>query len=182
MRHGKLANMMVDSSKAVAALLKVLRGMCGALPAAEEYVMVHHPAFRVNKKPFGIVGMNEDRQGATVSVNLGKEAQCTLLEDARFGRTPYIGQHGWVTIGVAQLRQGELLMLLTESYRRVANKKQLAALETPNEPKIKPMKTAASRPQSKPAAGKSAKPVERKAAERAKPRNPAKPVRSGKST
>jgi predicted DNA-binding protein (MmcQ/YjbR family) len=106
----------------------VLRGVCGALPGAEEYVMVHHPAFRVGKKPFAIAGMEEATKGATLSVNLGIEAQHQLLDDARFTRTRYIGRHGWVTARSGKLKKGEIETLVVESYKRVANKKQLAAL------------------------------------------------------
>lgn len=124
----RVRNMKIDSSPSLHELLAVLRRVCAALPDAEEYVMVHHPAFRVGKKPFAIAGMEQATKGATVSVNLGREAQPQLLDDARFARTPYIGQHGWVTVAHAQLRKGELEMLVAESYRRVANRKQLAAL------------------------------------------------------
>ncbi len=101
--------------------------------------MVHHPAFRVNKRPFAIVGMDQSTSGASLSINLGRDAQCTLLDDARFSRTPYIGQHGWVTINSARLRKGELDMLVTEGYRRVANKKQLAMLDRSPEPGTPPL-------------------------------------------
>lgn len=120
--------MKVDASKAVQDLVKTLRRVCAKLPGSEEYVMVHHPAFRIGKKPFVIAGMEEDTKGATLSVNLGRDAQPSLLEDRRFTRTPYIGQHGWVTIPYARLKKGELEALLTESWRRVAGKKQLAQL------------------------------------------------------
>jgi predicted DNA-binding protein (MmcQ/YjbR family) len=119
--------MKTDSSKAVLDLLAVLRRVCGNLPGAEEYVMVHHPAFRVGKKPFAIAGMEEGTKGATLSINLGVDAQHHLLDDERFSRTPYIGQHGWVTIQRGMLAKGELETLVVESYKRVANKKQLAA-------------------------------------------------------
>ncbi len=120
--------MKTDSSKAVDRLLSVLRRACAKLPDAEEYVMVHHPAFRVGKKPFAIAGMEEATKGATLSINLGVEAQHHLLDDPRFTRTPYIGQHGWVTAPQAKLEKGELETLVIESYKRVANKKQLAIL------------------------------------------------------
>ena len=90
--------------------------------------MVHHPAFRVGKKPFVIVGMEEASKGATVSVNLGREAQVALLDDERFSRTPYIGQHGWVTVASERLSEGELESLVLDSWRRVAGKKRLAQL------------------------------------------------------
>lgn len=108
--------------------LAALRRLCTALPGAEEYVMVHHPAFRVGKRPFAIEGMEEAERGATLSINLGREAQAGLLDDARFSKTAYIGQHGWVTIAHSALKKGELALLVTESWRRVANRKQLAAL------------------------------------------------------
>jgi predicted DNA-binding protein (MmcQ/YjbR family) len=120
--------MKTDSSKNIDELLGVLRRACGKLPGAEEYVMVHHPAFRVGKKPFAIAGMEEATKGATLSINLGVEAQHQLLDDPRFTRTPYIGQHGWVTVTSKKLQKGELETLLVESYKRVANKKQLSEL------------------------------------------------------
>jgi hypothetical protein len=117
----------IDTKKIEAAWNQV-RALCAKLPGAEEYVMVHHPAFRVGKKPFAIAGMDEHERGATLSVNLGREAQDGLLEDPRFSRTPYIGQHGWVTITQAKLGAQELAELVNESWRRIAPRKQLAAL------------------------------------------------------
>jgi predicted DNA-binding protein (MmcQ/YjbR family) len=132
----------IDAAKAEVAL-KELRKLCAELPGAEEYVMVHHPAFRVGKKPFVIAGMSEHELGATVSINLGREAQEALLEDARFTRTPYIGQHGWVTISHARLGAKELSVLVKDSWRRVAGRKQLAALSTSAPATPSPAKKAA---------------------------------------
>jgi predicted DNA-binding protein (MmcQ/YjbR family) len=88
--------------------------------------MVHHPAFRVGKKPFAIAGMQQASKGETLSINLGRDMQHQLLDDPRFSKTPYIGQHGWVTIAHADLKQGELALLVIESWRRVASPKQQA--------------------------------------------------------
>jgi predicted DNA-binding protein (MmcQ/YjbR family) len=118
-----------ESGKDMQTLLGLLRRLCSQLPRAEEYVMVHHPAFRLGKKPFAIAGMEEATKGATLSITLGREAQPQLLDDARFSRTPYIGQHGWVTIVYETLRKGELEVLVTDSYRRIAGAKQLALLD-----------------------------------------------------
>lgn len=111
------------------AALSTLRKLASALPGAEEYVMVHHPAFRVGKKPFAIVGMD---QAPTVSINLGPEAQADLLTDERFSRTHYIGQHGWVTVDYGRLRAGEVASLVEGSWQRVAGKKHLAAHAGPS--------------------------------------------------
>src|SRR5690606_25074052 len=100
---------------AVLDLMVTLRRVGLKLPGAEEYVMVHHLALRVGKKPFVIAGMEEAERGATVSVNLGREAQAALLDDERFTRTPYIGQHGWVTVSPEKLQKGELEALVVDS-------------------------------------------------------------------
>jgi predicted DNA-binding protein (MmcQ/YjbR family) len=128
--------------------LQALRGISKKLPGAEEYVMVHHPAFRVGKKPYAIVGMDQREAGATatVSINLGPEAQGHLLGDDRFHKTPYIGQHGWVTVNFQALAEAECFALVTDSYRRIAGKKQLAQLagaEADRAGSAKPARTTA---------------------------------------
>lgn len=111
--------------RVVSALTKI----CRELPGAEQYVMVHHPAFRVGKKPFAVAGMQVAGRTDTVSVNLGREAQFELLSDARFSKTPYMHQHGWVSIALSDLEAAELQALVVDSWRRVASKKLLAARE-----------------------------------------------------
>ena len=106
-----------------------LRQLCAGLPGAEEYTMVHHPAFRVRKKPFVIVGLKGD-----LAVNLGRMEQAELLRDPRFTRTPYIGQHGWVTLSLDGADWSEITELVTDSWRRVATKKQLQELKTDTSP------------------------------------------------
>ncbi|MEW6279144.1 MAG: MmcQ/YjbR family DNA-binding protein [Candidatus Eremiobacterota bacterium] len=109
-------------------LLSGLRSLCQELPQAEEYVMVHHPAFRAGKKPFVVVGMNS---GPTLSVNLGLVEQAELLQDdPRFSRTPYIGQHGWVSMAYADTDWEEITGLVTASYRRVATRRMLRELDS----------------------------------------------------
>ena len=126
--------------------LTLLREICSPLPATEEYVMVHHPAFRVGKKPFLIAGMERAEKGLSLSVNLGPELQHQLLNDARFSKTPYIGRHGWVTIAYGDLKQAELVALIRESFLRVANAKQRAQLAAETARSApQPQKPAASR-------------------------------------
>ncbi|HSC86408.1 MAG TPA: MmcQ/YjbR family DNA-binding protein [Polyangiaceae bacterium] len=121
-------------------LLKALRGLAAGLPGAEEYVMVHHPAFRVGKKPFVIVGMDRE---PTISINLGVDVQRELLDDPRFSRTPYIGQHGWVTVTYGELKTEEVNRLLEGSWARVASKKHLAARSSVGAAARKPAKKTA---------------------------------------
>ncbi len=68
-------------------------------------------------------------QGATISINLGKDAQGALLGDERFERTPYIGQHGWVTVPLGSLSAGELTELVEQSWRWIAGKRRIAAFD-----------------------------------------------------
>lgn len=126
--------MMNDDSPGVRALMAELRVLSARLPGSEEYVMVHHPAFRVGRKPFLVAGM---MQSATLSVNLGLDAQSGLLDDARFSKTPYMGHNGWVTIERRRLKAAELADLVTESWRRVAGKKALAEFSAAAKPKPK---------------------------------------------
>lgn len=137
--------MQVDDNPAIRRSLAALRPICAKLPGSEEYVMVHHPAFRVAKKPFVIVGLHADRSGSALSINLGRDAQPMLLSDARFSRTPYIGQHGWVSIAFTALRTGELAQLVEDSWRRVAGKKQLAARQPPVAASVHSKKKSAAR-------------------------------------
>jgi predicted DNA-binding protein (MmcQ/YjbR family) len=111
------------------AALGVVRALSQQLPDAEEYVMVHHPAFRVGNKPYVIVGLGQDGKRVMLSVNLGPAAQPYLLEDARFSKTPYLGRHGWVSVGFDAVSKDELKTLLVDSYRRCATSKQLARLD-----------------------------------------------------
>jgi predicted DNA-binding protein (MmcQ/YjbR family) len=112
-----------------AALVEDLRVLCSGFPGAEEYVMVHHPAFRAGKKPFVVVGVGTADREPTLSINLGHLEQGELLEDPRFTRTPYIGQHGWVTIHRRDAEWDEIAGLVEGSWRRVATKKMLKAKE-----------------------------------------------------
>lgn len=111
-----------------AGLMTTLRAICGDLPGAEEYVMVHHPAFRVGKKPFVIAGLSDKAdKSPTLSVNLGAMMQGELLDDSRFEKTPYIGRHGWVTLHAKDSTQLEIEQLVLSSWQRVAGKKHLAS-------------------------------------------------------
>lgn len=114
-----------DMSDVEREVVSKLDEIVASLPGSEAYVMVHHPAYSVGKRSFAIAGMDASARGPTVSINLGKLIQPGLLAEARFTKTPYIGQHGWVTARVDALSAGELRELVTESWKRVATKKLL---------------------------------------------------------
>ena len=108
-----------------------LRALCAGLPEAEEYLMHGHPSFRAGSKAFAIVSDGSGHEvdfGISVKVDLLE--QPVVLEDPRFARTHYIGQHGWVTLDLSsEWTWGELERLVLNSYRRVALKRMLKALD-----------------------------------------------------
>ena len=102
-----------------------VREFCGSLPGAEFYLMHDHPAFRAGKKCFMIGG----ERGMSVKVPLMDQG--FYLDDPRFSRTHYIGQHGWIDVAFDdRLAWAEIERLILISYRLAATKKMLAQLET----------------------------------------------------
>lgn len=112
--------------------LESVRSVCAGLPGAEEYLMHGHPSFRAGKKAFAILGEGgHGSDGPTIAVKVDLWDQPIVLEDPRFYRTHYIGQHGWVTLKLdTDPTMDEVERLVVASYRRVAGKKMLAALDT----------------------------------------------------
>jgi len=78
-------------------ILENVRNICKSLPEAKETIDgFGHIVFRVNGKPFARIGGTEEQ--ATLSFKSDKENQEILIQDSRYFKTPYIGQHGWVSI------------------------------------------------------------------------------------
>ncbi|WP_426446790.1 MmcQ/YjbR family DNA-binding protein [Paenibacillus sp. S-38] len=107
-------------------LLEQVRAACAALPEAVEKVDgFGHTTFRVGDKPFVFMGENA-ADGVSISIKADKETQAFLLEKGPYVRTPYIGQHGWVTVKPPDaVPWEELCDLITEGYGRTAPKRLL---------------------------------------------------------
>jgi predicted DNA-binding protein (MmcQ/YjbR family) len=104
-----------------AAVLEKLRKICLALPGAEEKFTWGHPNFRVKNKIFCSIGDYKDAWA--ISVKVGKAIQGVFLEDPRFFKTPYVGQHGWVSLRISgKLNWKEIQGLVEESYRQIRGK------------------------------------------------------------
>ena len=99
--------------------LAKLRAICLALPDTTETATWGHPNFRVSNKIFCAYEVF----GGELSMcfKVGKEMQGVFLEDTRFYKTPYVGQHGWVSLKVAagKVNWKEVKELCEDSYRRV---------------------------------------------------------------
>jgi predicted DNA-binding protein (MmcQ/YjbR family) len=91
-----------------------------SLPHTEERIQFGHPFFKVNGKPFAIFS---DDTGLQLSFKVEKESQPIFLQDPRFTRTPYIGQHGWVSLTLPDHPDWEEIEeLIRGSYEFVTQK------------------------------------------------------------
>ena len=106
-------------------ILTKLREICLSLPKTSETTTFGHPTFQVGTKTFTVL---ETYKGTlSISVKVGKKMQPIFLEDSRFYRTPYVGQHGWVSLRAhTKLDWQEIDELVRGSYELVHNKKKAA--------------------------------------------------------
>jgi len=104
-------------------ILDKLREICLALPKTSETVTFGHPTFQVGTKTFAVL---ETYKGElSIAFKVGKEMQSVFLRDARFYRTPYVGQHGWVSLRTSsKLNWKEIGELARGSHELVGAKKR----------------------------------------------------------
>lgn len=108
-----------------AKLVDAMRARCLAFPEAVEVEQFGHPWFKAGKRPFCIAGRDEH---VTFSFSTPKADQDTLCSMG-LRPTPYMHQHGWVTLDVAEPDWQLVDDLLDSAYRNVAIKRMLAALD-----------------------------------------------------
>lgn len=104
-------------------MLERAREICLALPQAVEIIDgFGHNTFKINGKSFVISG--ESEKGFRLSFKSDRETQALLLQKEYFFKTPYIGQHGWVSIENPESENwDELGDLIQEAYLRAAPKR-----------------------------------------------------------
>jgi predicted DNA-binding protein (MmcQ/YjbR family) len=119
-------------------ILAKLRDICLALPKTSETVTFGHPTFQVGTKTFTVL---ETYKGElSLCVKVGKKMQPIFLEDPRFYRTPYVGQHGWVSLRAhTRLNWEEIAELVCGSYEMVTVQKKRAGTRAkrPAEPRLR---------------------------------------------
>jgi predicted DNA-binding protein (MmcQ/YjbR family) len=104
-------------------ILEKLRKICLALPNATETLTFGHPTFQVAQKTFCV--LEQYKGELSMSFKVGKQAQPVFLKDDRFFRTPYVGQHGWVSLrAVGKLNWEEIQQLAEGSYKLVQQKRR----------------------------------------------------------
>lgn len=111
-------------------LLAALREACAGLPETEEVVDgFGHTTFKVRKKSFVIAGMGTG--GGAVSVKSDPVSQAALTRRGPWYRTPYIGQHGWVTLDDPLAHDWtEVREMITDGYRLAAPKRLVQLLDS----------------------------------------------------
>jgi hypothetical protein len=117
-------------------LLVRLRSLCLALPEVEERVSHGRPTWRVAKQ-FAQYGGGERTTDGHVRHDhallfVPEPGELGALDhDERFFLPAYVGPYGWRAVDLDRDDVGwdEVAELLDASYRQVANKRQLAALD-----------------------------------------------------
>ncbi|MFM1651773.1 MmcQ/YjbR family DNA-binding protein [Brevibacillus sp. B_LB10_24] len=110
-------------SKQGTEMLERVRKICNSLPEVEEIIDgFGHTTFKVRGKSFIMMGESDGSPG--LSFKSDRENQEILLQQGRYLKTPYIGQHGWVSTKKDEpLDWNELGSLLKEAYLRAAPKR-----------------------------------------------------------
>lgn len=111
--------------------LSELREICLALPESAEVEAWGRPTFRAGKKMFAIFS-GHDGHEFSVEFKPEPDERPALLEDPRFYVPPYSGPGGWLALDftAARVDWDEVRELMDSSYRLVALKRMLKALDT----------------------------------------------------
>ena len=116
-------------------LTERVRALCMRYPEAAEVLAHGRCTFRAGKRQFAIVGAAHDDIGAVEFVPDSAERPALLERDDIFV-PPYEGAYGWLAIRV-EAGSGDWVLLaelLDTSYRQVALRRQLRALDEGGDP------------------------------------------------
>ena len=110
-------------------LIERIRRVCKRLPEATEQVDgFGHRAFKVRGKSFAIAGPEGEEPSLSIKSDLA--TQDALIKRGGYSRTPYIGQHGWITVdNPKKPKWSEVEQLLIDAYRLAAPKRLAAQVE-----------------------------------------------------
>ena len=109
-----------------------VREIAAAFPQVLEVESWGWPTFRAGKKIFAVYGASEQVPQAVVFKPDSAERPA-LVQDARFIVPPYFGTRGWLALDLnaAPVEWAELHELLDSSYRQVALRRMVCALDLP---------------------------------------------------
>ncbi|MBM3758682.1 MAG: MmcQ/YjbR family DNA-binding protein [Acidobacteria bacterium] len=104
--------------------LKRIQQFCLSFPDTQVVIQFGHPFYKWRDKPFCIY---TDDKGEDISIKVEKQSQSIFLEDPRFTKTPYIGNHGWITLSLSgKIDWEEIEELIRGSYEFVSAPKPKA--------------------------------------------------------
>jgi predicted DNA-binding protein (MmcQ/YjbR family) len=111
-------------------LVERVRAICFELPEVVEVQAWGRPTFRAAKPIFVHVAATMERP-LSIVVKTDPDEHLALLQDGRFSGVPYYSRERWLGADLdAPDTDWDLLAELIEtSYRQVANRRQLAALD-----------------------------------------------------
>ena len=110
-------------------LIVRLRATCLSYPEVVEIPAWGRPTFRVSKKIFVVAGASTE---VPLSVVFKPEPsdEPALRQDPRMFAPPYWGPFGWLAIGLERADDwDEIAELVDASYRQIALRRQVAALD-----------------------------------------------------
>jgi predicted DNA-binding protein (MmcQ/YjbR family) len=112
-------------------LVERVRGICLTYPESAEVRAWGRPTFRAGKKIFIMVSASMDRPH-TIVFKPEADERLAYLDDPRFFSPAYWGPGGWLAIDIDSPSTDwtELAELIDTSYRQVALKRQLTALDS----------------------------------------------------
>jgi predicted DNA-binding protein (MmcQ/YjbR family) len=105
-------------------MIERIRSMCASLPEVDVVVDgFGHTTFKVAKKSFVLVGGGHDDNGS-ISIKSDLDTQEALVKRGPYVRTPYIGQHGWITLfGNSKIDWTEVEELVRDGFNHAAPKR-----------------------------------------------------------
>src|SRR6476661_89971 len=87
-----------ERSKNELELIRRVTAICKDLPQVETIIDgFGHTTFKVAKKSFVLIGGGHADEGS-MSIKADRDTQEALIKRGPYVRTPYIGQHGWVSV------------------------------------------------------------------------------------
>jgi predicted DNA-binding protein (MmcQ/YjbR family) len=110
-------------------MVERIRSLCAGFPESIEIESWGRPTFRAGKKIFAVAGATMDRPH-TLVFKPDPQEHPALLELPSIFVPPYFGPGGWLAIEVDDDTDWVFVAeLIDSSYRQVALKRQLAALD-----------------------------------------------------
>ena len=110
--------------------LTELREICLALPESAEVEAWGRPTFRAGRKMFAVFEGNDEHPYA-VTFKPEPDERPALLGEKRFYEPAYFGPGGWIALDFTAAKPDwvEIAELMESSYRQVALKRMLKALD-----------------------------------------------------